>query len=76
MNTEAKPPAWVECWFPGVGWTGFDPTNDIEGDERHVRVAVGRDYSDVPPSRGVFRGTTSSALGSEVRVERHSENPA
>ena len=68
--------AWVECWFPGVGWTGFDPTNDIEGDERHVRVAVGRDYADVPPSRGVFRGTTGSALGTEVRVERHSENPA
>ena len=68
--------AWVECWFPGVGWTGFDPTNNIEGGERHVRVAVGRDYTDVPPSRGVFRGTTGSVLGSEVRVERHPENPA
>ncbi len=68
--------AWVECWFPGVGWTGFDPTNDIEGGERHVRVAVGRDYADVPPSRGVFRGNGDSALGTEVKIERHTENPA
>lgn len=63
--------AWVECWFPGVGWTGFDPTNNTEGDERHVRVAVGRDYADVPPSRGVFRGNGGSELETEVKVERH-----
>lgn len=63
--------AWVECWFPGVGWTGFDPTNNVEGDERHVRVAVGRDYADVPPSRGVFRGNGASELTTEVKVERH-----
>lgn len=68
--------AWVECWFPGVGWVGFDPTNNTEGDERHVRVAVGRDYADVPPSRGVFRGNGCSELTTEVKIERHSENPA
>ena len=68
--------AWVECWFPGVGWVGFDPTNNTEGDERHVRVAVGRDYADVPPSRGVFRGNGASELETEVRIERHPENPA
>ena len=62
--------AWVECWFPGVGWRGFDPTNNTEGDERHVRVAVGRDYADVPPSRGVFRGNGGSKLETEVRIER------
>ena len=65
--------AWVECWFPGVRWTGFDPTNNIEGDERHVRVAVGRDYEDVPPNRGVFRGNGGSELTSEVKIERHTE---
>ena len=62
--------AWVECWFPGLGWTGFDPTNDTQGDERHIRVAVGRDYADVPPSRGVFRGAADSVLESEVVIER------
>ncbi len=62
--------AWVECWFPGLGWVGFDPTNDTEGDERHIRVAVGRDYADVPPTRGVFRGAPGSNLETEVVIER------
>ena len=62
--------AWVECWFPGAGWIGLDPTNDAEGDERHVRVAVGRDYADVPPTRGVFRGAAGSTLDTEVLIER------
>ncbi len=65
--------AWVECWFPGLGWIGFDPTNDTEGDERHIRVAVGRDYADVPPSRGVFRGAAGSILGTEVFIERFAD---
>ena len=62
--------AWVECWFPGLGWIGFDPTNDTEGDERHIRVAVGRDYADVPPTRGVFRGAAGSTLETDVFIER------
>lgn len=62
--------AWVECWFPGIGWIGFDPTNDTEGDERHIRVAVGRDYADVPPTRGTFRGAAGSILETEVVIER------
>lgn len=62
--------AWVEAWFPEAGWVGFDPTNDTEGDERHVRVAVGRDYADVPPSRGVFQGNARSRLETEVVIER------
>lgn len=62
--------AWVESWFPGVGWTGFDPTNDIQCDERHVRVAVGRDYADVPPTRGVFKGSAESMLRTLVRIAR------
>ncbi|MCY4531974.1 MAG: transglutaminase family protein [Gammaproteobacteria bacterium] len=63
--------AWVECWFPDTGWLGFDPTNDTEGDERHIRVAVGRDYGDVPPARGVFRGQAESSLGASVSIQRH-----
>ena len=62
--------AWAECWFPGVGWRGFDPTNGSECDECHVRVAVGRDYADVPPARGVFRGSTDSTLATRVAFER------
>ena len=68
--TTGESHAWVEGWFPGVGWLGFDPTNDTEGDERHVRVAVGRDYADVPPTRGVFLGIARSRLETEVVIER------
>ncbi|MXW17266.1 MAG: transglutaminase family protein [Gemmatimonadetes bacterium] len=62
--------AWVECWFPDLGWTGLDPTNDSGDDERHIRVAVGRDYGDVPPTRGVFKGSARSVLTPEVTVTR------
>lgn len=62
--------AWVECWFPGLGWVGLDPTNNSGGDERHVRVAVGRDYSDVPPTRGVYRGWAESVLTPTVTITR------
>ena len=67
---ECESHAWVECWLPGIGWTGFDPTNDTEGDERHIRVAVGRDYADVPPTRGTFRGVAGSRLKTDVLIER------
>ena len=60
--------AWVEVWMPGVGWAGFDPTNDGEARERHVRVAIGRDYADVPPTRGVFKGDAASDLAVAVKI--------
>ncbi len=62
--------AWVECWLPALGWVGFDPANDCACDHRHVRVAVGRDYADVPPSRGVFSGCAASTLATRVAVTR------
>ena len=62
--------AWVECWLPGLGWRGFDPANDCDCDQRHVRAAVGRDYADVPPVRGVFRGSAGSTLTTRVEVTR------
>ncbi len=68
--------AWVECWFPELGWTAFDPTNDTVGDERHVRVAVGRDYADVAPARGVYRGEAESTLETLVSVSRRLWDPA
>lgn len=58
--------AWVEALLPDIGWVGFDPTNNRIAEDRHIRVAVGRDYADVPPTRGVFRGV--SAVRSELAV--------
>ncbi len=61
--------AWVECYLPSLGWVGFDPTNNILADERHIRAAVGRDYADVPPTRGTFKGIAESELAIAVVVE-------
>lgn len=60
--------AWVEAWVPELGWIGFDPTNNLLARERHIRTAIGRDYSDVPPTRGVFKGNASSELSVGVQV--------
>ncbi len=60
--------AWVEALLPGIGWLGFDPTNNLVAGERHIRVAVGRDYGDVPPTRGVFKGQANSELSVAVKV--------
>ncbi len=55
--------AWVQVWCPGtevaggtVDWLDLDPTNDLVPSTGHVRVAVGRDFGDVTPLRGVIRG--------------------
>ena len=60
--------AWVECWLPGAGWVGFDPTNTTFSDQRHIRVAVGRDYADVSPTRGVFQGAGDAEIAVDVIV--------
>src|SRR6202012_1609638 len=49
-------------------WIAFDPTNNTIASERHIPVAIGRDYSDVPPSRGVFKGDAESQLFVGVSV--------
>src|SRR5580704_1982841 len=61
--------AWVEAYLPSLGWVGLDPTNNIIAGERHIRVAVGRDYADVPPARGTFKGDAESELAIAVSVE-------
>jgi transglutaminase-like putative cysteine protease len=64
--------AWVEAYLGEAGWVEFDPTNNLMGCERHIRVAVGRDYADVPPTRGVHKGEAESEL--TVRVNVSSED--
>jgi transglutaminase-like putative cysteine protease len=67
--------AWVEAFLPPLGWVGFDPTNCLLAGDRHIRTAIGRDYADVPPTRGIFRGHTASDLSVAVRVTASAEAP-
>jgi len=60
--------AWVEAWMPGWGWVGFDPTNNKLTAERHIRTAVGRDYADVPPTKGIYQGESKGELAVQVIV--------
>ncbi len=62
--------AWVEAELPGLGWVGFDPTHGCQADQRHIRVAIGRDYADVPPLRGVYRSLGSTQqMSVDLRIE-------
>jgi transglutaminase-like putative cysteine protease len=62
--------AWVEAELPGLGWVGFDPTHGCRADERHIRVAIGRDYADVPPLRGVYRSLgNTQQMSVDLRIE-------
>jgi transglutaminase-like putative cysteine protease len=65
-STDGATHAWVEVLLPDLGWVGLDPTNNLIADDRHIRVAIGRDYADVPPTRGVFKGV--STVRSELNV--------
>lgn len=67
--------AWVEALLPELGWVGFDPTNNLMAGERHIRTAIGRDYADVPPTRGVFKGNARTELSVAVGVSPCEELP-
>jgi transglutaminase-like putative cysteine protease len=60
--------AWAEVWVPGSGWFGLDPTLGAPVGLRHVRVAYGRDYGDVAPVRGIYKGHAGQQLSVDVRV--------
>lgn len=72
---ESATHAWLECLLPDVGWFGFDPTNATITDERHVRIAVGRDYNDVSPTRGVLIDGEPSALDATVKIQKTFSKP-
>jgi transglutaminase-like putative cysteine protease len=61
--------AWLDAHIPGRGWVSLDPTHDKAQTRQHVRVAVGRDYADVPPTRGIFTGNAKETLQVDVTVQ-------
>jgi transglutaminase-like putative cysteine protease len=64
---ESQSHAWCEAWLPDQGWIGIDPTNNRIVDDHFVKVAICRDFNDVPPNKGVYRGTAEESI--LVRVE-------
>ena len=60
--------AWVQANIPDMGWIGLDPTVGYFVDEQHILVARGRDYGDVPPVRGVYKGHAGQSLSVDVLV--------
>jgi transglutaminase-like putative cysteine protease len=65
-NKDSQSHAWCEVWLPDAGWTGFDPTNGCPVNDHFVKTAVGRDYTDVPPNKGTYRGGGNETIN--VRV--------
>lgn len=72
---ELETHAWCEAYVPAVGWVAVDPTHATTADERHITVAVGRSYADVPPNRGVFHGDAEEAIRVRVTISEVDEVP-
>jgi transglutaminase-like putative cysteine protease len=74
MRGEGATHAWVEAYIPFYGWLGIDPTNNCTVDENHVRLAVGRNFSDCSPVKGTYRGTSEDTLEVIVSVSYEDGN--
>lgn len=68
MRGEGATHAWVEAYIPFYGWLGIDPTNNCLANELHVRLAVGRNFSDCSPVKGTFKGISTHQLEVGVSV--------
>jgi transglutaminase-like putative cysteine protease len=69
-SDEAASHAWVDVFVPNQGWISLDPTHNSLQTPFYVRVAVGRDYGDVSPTRGVYRGQAKEELDVQVLLKR------
>ncbi|MDX2052129.1 MAG: transglutaminase family protein [Polyangiaceae bacterium] len=74
-NSEMESHAWCEAHFQGTGWLPIDPTHKTLAGEGHVAIASGRDFSDVSPNRGVYRGKGEESLRVRVTVQEVQEVP-
>jgi transglutaminase-like putative cysteine protease len=68
MRGEGATHAWVETYLPNYGWLGLDPTNNCVANETHVRLAVGRNFTDCTPVKGVYKGQARHHLEVSVSV--------
>lgn len=68
MRGEGATHAWVEAFIPYYGWIGLDPTNNCVANESHIKLAVGRNFADCSPVRGVYKGPLDHDLKVTVLV--------
>jgi transglutaminase-like putative cysteine protease len=61
--------AWCQVWAARAGWVDVDPTHGTYPADDHVKIAIGRDYSDVPPNRGLWKGRARESIAVSVKVE-------
>lgn len=69
VNIQHASHAWVEAYIPLIGWIGFDPTNNGKVNLRYVKLSHGRDYSDISPVKGIYKGTNNQQLTVTVDVQ-------
>jgi transglutaminase-like putative cysteine protease len=68
MRGEGATHAWVDVWIPNYGWAGIDPTNNIWVTNRHIKLAVGRNFVDCTPIKGTFKGPARQKLSVYVSI--------
>jgi transglutaminase-like putative cysteine protease len=66
--------AWAEAFIPDYGWIGLDPTNNCIVNDGHVRLAVGRNFTDCTPVKGTYKGASEHTLEVSVHIENGSKN--
>jgi transglutaminase-like putative cysteine protease len=69
LRGEGATHAWVEAYIPFHGWIGLDPTNNCIASDRHVRLAVGRNFTDCTPVKGTYKGSSEHTLEVSVTIE-------
>lgn len=68
LRGEGATHAWIEAYIPFYGWLGFDPTNNCVVNDLHVRLAVGKNFTDCSPVKGTYRGMSAHTLAVGVSV--------
>jgi transglutaminase-like putative cysteine protease len=69
LRGEGATHAWVEIYLPYYGWLGIDPTNNCVVSDRHVKLAVGRNFNDCSPVKGTYKGSGEHTLEVSVSIE-------
>ncbi|HQV59963.1 MAG TPA: transglutaminase family protein [Chitinophagaceae bacterium] len=72
LRGEGATHAWVEAYIPFHGWMGFDPTNNCIVSDRHVKLAIGRSFTDCTPVKGTYKGSSEHKLEVSVVINNSS----